>query len=1207
MSVRYGERWAQGLILHWINQVIKEEGFSFKGADQEVPIKINGRIKYADMVIWGRRGEKVCLIELKTPMISAYDEELVEDALEKSIYAGIPFFVTWNINKLVLWETFRPGTILLERRLLHEDVLEIKDVRELRGTEVEKKLKSFLVKFLETLQVYYEAKITKPPEVYVLSKLPPDEILVNYLRTAVDSLYIPVSNNLIKIKEKDRELYGRLVEWFVRQGWLFEDSEDDYDRVARQVVYLMINKILFYNILKGKFGLREINVKDVFSGEELKRRLQEYFNLAMSINPRYGIIFATDFLERIPVPDEIVGGFKRLIVELNKYDFSKIGYDIVGKVFEKLIPITERHKLGQYFTPTDIVDLILGFTVRHPDDKVLDPACGSGTFLVRAYHRKRFLAQKLFREGKYVKPFKKHEELVRELWGVDVAKFPAHLALINIVRENMEAIENTPNIVCKDFFEVLPGGRSILYELAFPVPEIRKEELEIEFPNDCNAVVTNPPYTRQEEMEDIFLGGYKDRLRELIKSTCRVEISKRSSIYAYFFLHGSNFLARGGRMGLITSNSWLDVDFGKHLQEFFLKNFKIIAIIESKVERWFEDADVNTAITILEKCSDKKVRDSNLVKFVYLKRKLREIIPLGETEEERWNYVEKLVNFIENCDKDERIRAQMRKIEFLGKTLWIYENEDFRITMISQADLWAEGWNEEENKYEGSKWGKYIRAPEIFFKILEKGSNLFVSLKEVAEVRRGFTTGANEFFYLTQDRIDELKIEREFWMHPVKYSEWLKIKDLIPEEDIWIDRNGEYFRKSQYAKEHKLDDVLIDGNVIWIPNYVIKSPRECKSIVVNPKDLKYRVLLIHKDKKELKGTNVLKYIEWGEEQRFHERPTCASREKWYDLGKRDYGNGFWMMTIRDRFISWLSLGHIYVDARLYDIYVKKGQSPEFLIAYLNSTLNTLIVELSSRSYGGGGGPIDVKVYEVMQLPVPNPDLIIDHREEITQVVKELAQREIGNIFKEIGTDKVDEVSLHNVNPDRLKLDRIFMNKILGLSDEELLEVYRAVIDLIKARTEKARSIKKKVQKKGVDIEALANDIITRLTTKIDKFPDAYLGDYKGLFRKIEIPRGQPVIGSDINGFYVQVGGEEVYRGWDSYEAKFVYFATLTGASHVKIPLNKQVVRAAVKDFEEAYNKLEKEVEELLVTSIHDSKIRREVKDRLFKLLFLRGV
>lgn len=107
--------------------------------------------------------------------------------------------------------------------------------------------------------------------------------------------------------------------------------------------------------------------------------------------------------------------------------------------------------------------------------------------------------------------------------------------------------------------------------------------------------------------------------------------------------------------------------------------------------------------------------------------------------------------------------------------------------------------------------GKYLRAPEIFFTILEKGKELFVPLKEVADVRRGFTTGANEFFYLTEEEIKGWVIEKEFWMHE--------------------DENGD-----------------------WIPNYVIKSPRECKSIVVDSGDLKYRVLMIHEDKKELKGT-----------------------------------------------------------------------------------------------------------------------------------------------------------------------------------------------------------------------------------------------------------------------------------------------------------------------------------------------------------------
>jgi len=1202
MSIRYDERWAQGRLLLWINEVIKSQKIPFSKADQEIQIKTRrGLIRYPDIVIWDENGKIACLIELKTPVTDVYDDSLVEDALKKASLAGIPFFVTWNINKLVLWETFKEGTSLLDRRLLHEDVLDIKNLKDLTRADIERRIKSFLAEFLKALYAYYELKVPKPEE-FVLPKLSPDEIMVYRLKTVVDALYIPLSDFVMRKKQEDAKFYGDVAEWFIGQGWIFGDIEEDYDRLARQAIYLLINKVLFYNVLRSRFGLKAIDVADIKSGEELKQRLQEFFNVGIRFG--YGVIFAADFLEKIPIPDGLVDEIKRLIAELNKYDFSEIGYDIIGRIFEKLIPRTERHKLGQYFTRSDVVDLILGFTIKHPDDIVLDPACGSGTFLVRSYYRKKYLAEKFGVEGKYPKVGKPHDELIRELWGVDIAKFPAHLSVINLVVRDLKALESVPKVACRDFFDVNPGLRSLLYELAYEVPGIRKEDIEVEFPQSFDVVVTNPPYTRQEEMEDVFLGGYKDRLRELVERVDGVQVGKRSSIYVYFFFHGAHFLKNGGKLGLITSNSWLDVDFGKYLQEYFLDNFKIIAIIESKVERWFEDADINTAITILEKCSYEKARDSNLVKFVYLKKPLREFIPATDDEKVRWSAVDGLVDFIEQCGAE-----HAKEISFLGKKLWIYEDDKLRVTMISQADLYAEGWNEEENRYEGSKWGKYIRAPEIFFKILEKGKDLFVPLKKIAEVRRGFTTGANEFFYLTDEQIQNWGIEREFWMHPVKYDEWSRIKEFIPKEDIWIDKNGEYFRKSQYASDYKLNEVLINGNVIWVPNYVIKSPRECKSIIVDPKDLKYRVLMIHRDKRDLAGTNVLKYIEWGEEQGFHERPTCASRQRWYDLEKRDYGNGFWMMTVRDRFISWLSPGHIYVDARLYDIYVKKEQWTEFLIAHLNSTLNTLIIELSSRSYGGGGGPIDVKVYEVMQLLVPNPDLILNYLEEISQVIKELSKREIGNIFKEIGTYKVDEVSLSNVNPSRLKLDEIFMNKILGLSSEELLEVYKAVVDLVKARTEKAKNIKKRVQKKnGINIEVLANGIITRLTKKIEKFPDAYLNGYKGLWSKeIKIPSGQPTIESNIDGFYVRVRGEEVYRGWDYNEAKFVYFAALTGASFVRLPLDKKAIIAAVEAFEKDYNKLKEEVNELLLTLIPDVKVRKTVEDRVWGLLFPREV
>jgi hypothetical protein len=336
-------------------------------------------------------------------------------------------------------------------------------------------------------------------------------------------------------------------------------------------------------------------------------------------------------------------------------------------------------------------------------------------------------------------------------------------------------------------------------------------------------------------------------------------------------VHGTKFLKDGGRFGFIVSNSWMDVDYGKGLQELFLKHYKIIAIIESKVERWFEDADVNTCIIILERCKDEKERDENLVRFVYLFKPLRYFIPPAH-------------------DIWEKQKQRLDAIENLKKTILFhnnfYQNDELRIYPKKQSDLWDEGFDVDEGKYIGSKWGKYLRAPEIFFKILEKGrvganghTPLLVPLKEIADVRRGFTTGANEFFYLTEEGIKEKGIEKEFWMHK--------------------NEDGE-----------------------WVPNYVIKSPKQCKSIMFKKEDLKYRVLMIHKDKKDLKGSNVLKYIELGERKGFHKRPTCKSRERWYDLGKKEFSDGFWIYVLNDRYVTFLNVPRVYVDCELFDIYQK---------------------------------------------------------------------------------------------------------------------------------------------------------------------------------------------------------------------------------------------------------------------------------------------
>jgi len=446
-------------------------------------------------------------------------------------------------------------------------------------------------------------------------------------------------------------------------------------------------------------------------------------------------------------------------------------------------------------------------------------------------------------------------------------------------------------------------------------------------------------------------------------------------------------------------------------------------------------------------------------------------------------------------------------------------------------------------------------------------------------------------------------------MHPVKYDEWLKIKDFIPKEDIWIDKNGEYFKKSQYAKEYKLDDVLINENVIWIPNYVIKSPRECKSIIVNPKDLKSRVLLIHKDKEELRGTNVLKYIEWGEEQGFHERPTCKSREKWYDLGVREPAKILFLRATENKPAIYICPSGVLHDQTFYSIYPKEVKSVFVIALLLNSTLiNYFFRELiSGAGTALGMGALWSAVYEVSNFPfIDLSKLTTFHYHKLEKLIGNLNEKKVLTVFKELGTEDPEKISINRVDFLRRTLDEIVIQEILGFKMEDQLELYKAVIDLVKTRIERARSVVKRKKKKGVDIEALANGIVSRLNTKIEKFPDAYISDYKGLWsKKIKIPKGQPTFGSDINGFYVQIEGKEVYRGWDHDEAKFIYFAALTGASIVKLPLDKNALITALEAFEKNYRKLKEEVDTLLSTMISDVKVRKEVKDKVWSLLFSR--
>ena len=254
----------------------------------------------------------------------------------------------------------------------------------------------------------------------------------------------------------------------------------------------------------------------------------------------------------------------------------------------------------------------------------------------------------------------------------------------------------------------------------------------------------------------------------------------------------------------------------------------------------------------------------------------------------------------------------------------------------------------------------------------------------VVNIERQNKSGVNEFFYLDEIRIRKYGIEDEF---------------LSP---------------------------------------VIKSPRECRSMQVNPKDLKFKIFMCHLGREELEGTAALEYIRWGEQQGFHHRPSCSGRKRWWDLGERRIPPIISPSSVTELAHTFRSNG-VLADKRMYEIYPYAAE--EAVLLATNATLSSLFLEIGSRT-GLGQGLLDLTVYELADCPVALPQCSEHAREALLHA----SQRPFLALHEELQ------------HPNRQVMDDIVFD-VIGLTQGEREAVYEAVIDLVATRLKKARSLR----------------------------------------------------------------------------------------------------------------------------------------------------
>jgi len=388
-------------------------------------------------------------------------------------------------------------------------------------------------------------------------------------------------------------------------------------------------------------------------------------NSKLGINAYNGELFKPNLVDTIELDDTWTNIFK----EIADYDFdTEVNVDILGHLFEQSITDLEllrqnpevvgtprvpspdpakskqpgrRKREGVYYTPPFITKYIVRQTIgpclQDQNDalaaklkldlttplgertgktwakfhqgrydilrrlRVCDPACGSGAFLIEAFD---------YLEGEYEtviddlidvgecneSEFDKINSTIlhENLFGVDLSPEAAEITKLALWIRTAELGRPLSNLS-----ENIKCGNSVVSD---PAIHDRAFNWHAAFPAVFNqggfdAVIGNPPYIRQE-----WIAAYKPYWEQVFKSYHGV-----ADIFTYFFERGLEILRDGGRLGFITSGSWVRGNFGAPLRKFLAESAALESMIDFGEFQPFEDAEmIRPSISVLRKGGDRK-------------------------------------------------------------------------------------------------------------------------------------------------------------------------------------------------------------------------------------------------------------------------------------------------------------------------------------------------------------------------------------------------------------------------------------------------------------------------------------------------------------------------------------------------------------------------------------------------------------------------
>ena len=340
----------------------------------------------------------------------------------------------------------------------------------------------------------------------------------------------------------------------------------------------------------------------------VQKRIAKIFE---RVKRRHGKIFdANDEIKLTP------RSLAYIVSELQRYSLLNTNIDIKGKAYEEIVGANLRGDRGEFFTPRNVMKMVVEMINPRMDEKVLDSSCGTGGFLVQAMTH---VISQLEAE------FSTSIGLERKDWGSDTTR-----AFQNKISEmaatNYFGFDINPDLVKATKMNMVmnnDGSGNILQANSLLPPhewsddfksrladalQIRKSDIRNHNSIDFfNVIVTNPPFGSKIPIKDKnILEQFElahiwenDKKAGTWTITSRLQSSVPPEIL--FIERCTQFLVPGGRMGIVLPDSILGSPGLGYIREWLIQNHRIIASIDLHVDTFQPRNGTQTSVLILQK------------------------------------------------------------------------------------------------------------------------------------------------------------------------------------------------------------------------------------------------------------------------------------------------------------------------------------------------------------------------------------------------------------------------------------------------------------------------------------------------------------------------------------------------------------------------------------------------------------------------------